>query len=279
MNFRYNEPMTKIYKKTWPRYFNLVKSNRKSFDFRLANFACQAGDILVLQEWDPETKQYTGREIEKEVTFVTSMSELEVWPQEQAEKYGYYLMSLAEPPTELHFDSQQKSVKEFVAYGLRRCDDYSAHGDVLQAVARDIRDRYETLTPPLHPMLQTANDILRDIEYEAYHDNRESDKELCSQLHTLLRDYNAGRWHPTVWALMANYREGQKGYSLLIERHHDSLRCDIPHAALNDIIQRIVEEVDTTQTDEQFLKNIAYMFTRERRCSCFAECQCERVYA
>lgn len=83
----------KIYKKTWPKYFELVKNGIKTFDFRLADFACSAGDILVLQEYDPETKQYTGRELEKEITLVLKQKDLEVWPKEEAEEHGYYIIS------------------------------------------------------------------------------------------------------------------------------------------------------------------------------------------
>jgi hypothetical protein len=85
--------MTKIYKKTWPNYFELVKNGTKTFDFRLADFACSPSDTLVLQEYDPKTKQYTGRELEKEITSVIKQKDLEVWPKEEAEKHGYYILS------------------------------------------------------------------------------------------------------------------------------------------------------------------------------------------
>ena len=55
----------KIPKKTWPELFEKILSGEKNFDLRLADFECQPGDILVMQEYDPKTKQYTGREIEK----------------------------------------------------------------------------------------------------------------------------------------------------------------------------------------------------------------------
>jgi hypothetical protein len=57
--------MAEIYKKTWPKYFELVRDGTKTFDFRLADFDCTPGDILVLQEWDPETREYTGSELRK----------------------------------------------------------------------------------------------------------------------------------------------------------------------------------------------------------------------
>ena len=56
-----------IKKKIWPEYFKLVKSGRKKFELRLADFEIKEGDILVLEEWDPKKKKYTGRRIRKKV--------------------------------------------------------------------------------------------------------------------------------------------------------------------------------------------------------------------
>jgi len=53
-----------IKKKIWPEYFQLIKNGKKTFELRLADWECNEGDVLILQEWSPETKDYTGcREI------------------------------------------------------------------------------------------------------------------------------------------------------------------------------------------------------------------------
>jgi len=59
-----------IEKKIWPEYFNKVASGEKTFEFRLADFDIEKGDTLVLKEWDPNTKEYIGRSVEKQVTMV-----------------------------------------------------------------------------------------------------------------------------------------------------------------------------------------------------------------
>jgi hypothetical protein len=58
-----------IEKKTSPEYFQAILEGKRTFELRLADFECKAGDILVLKEWNPETKEYTGRQIEKKATF------------------------------------------------------------------------------------------------------------------------------------------------------------------------------------------------------------------
>jgi len=62
--------MAIIKKKIWPEYFELVSSGKKKFELRLADFEVGEGDTLLLEEWDPKTKEYTGRKIEKKVSFV-----------------------------------------------------------------------------------------------------------------------------------------------------------------------------------------------------------------
>ncbi len=36
---------------------------------KLADRECNEEDVLVLKKWDPETKEYTDRVLEKEVTY------------------------------------------------------------------------------------------------------------------------------------------------------------------------------------------------------------------
>lgn len=79
----------KIEKKTWPEYFEKILSGEKNFDLRLADWQCQAGDILLLREWNPETKDYTGRQIEKEVGYVVKTKDFNIFSKEDVEKYGY----------------------------------------------------------------------------------------------------------------------------------------------------------------------------------------------
>jgi len=84
----------KIKKKVWPEYFQAILEGRKNFELRLADFECQPGDILVLREWDPETKEYTGRQIEKEASFVVKTKDCHFWSEEEVEKYGYQVIRL-----------------------------------------------------------------------------------------------------------------------------------------------------------------------------------------
>ncbi len=79
----------KIEKKTWPEYFEKILSGEKRFELRLADWQCQPGDILVLKEWNPETKQYTGRAIEKEVGYVIKTKNLNMFSKNDVEKFGY----------------------------------------------------------------------------------------------------------------------------------------------------------------------------------------------
>ncbi|MDP3916813.1 MAG: DUF3850 domain-containing protein [Nanoarchaeota archaeon] len=80
-------------KKVWPEYFQKILDGKKTYELRLADWECNEEDILVLQEWNPETKEYTGREIEKEVTYVGKTKNFTFWSKEDVEKYGYQIIA------------------------------------------------------------------------------------------------------------------------------------------------------------------------------------------
>lgn len=83
----------KIEKKIQPIPFQRILDGDKKYELRLADFNCQPGDTLFLREWDKQTKNYTGRVLEKEVTFVIKTKELTFWKAEEVEKYGYQIIS------------------------------------------------------------------------------------------------------------------------------------------------------------------------------------------
>ena len=55
--------MRKVRKKIWPKWFKIMKAKKKNVELRLADFNIKKGDILILEEWDPKKKEYTGRSI------------------------------------------------------------------------------------------------------------------------------------------------------------------------------------------------------------------------
>lgn len=84
----------KIQKKILPEYFEEIQSGHKTFELRLADWDCTSGDILVLKEWDPDNKEYTGREIEREVGYVLKTKDVKLFPPADVEKFGYQIISL-----------------------------------------------------------------------------------------------------------------------------------------------------------------------------------------
>jgi len=82
----------RIEKKVYKKYFEKILSGDKNFELRLADWECNEGDILILKEID-ENRNYTGREIEKEVTYVLKTKEIDLFPKEDVEEYGYQIIS------------------------------------------------------------------------------------------------------------------------------------------------------------------------------------------
>lgn len=57
--------------KIWPYYFRAVVEGRKKFELRKNDRGgFNAGEILILREWDPTTRDYTGRETRRRVLYV-----------------------------------------------------------------------------------------------------------------------------------------------------------------------------------------------------------------
>jgi len=85
-----------IEKKIWPQYFEKILSGEKNFELRLADWNCQIGDTLILKEWDPNTKDFTGRKVEKEVTYVLKTKNAHawgMWSKEDIEEHGFQIIS------------------------------------------------------------------------------------------------------------------------------------------------------------------------------------------
>lgn len=82
-----------VEKKILPEYFEKIRIGEKIFELRLADFKCKNGDTLVLKEWDHIDKKYTGREIEKKISYVLKTKDINLWPEEEVKKYGYQIIA------------------------------------------------------------------------------------------------------------------------------------------------------------------------------------------
>jgi len=86
--------MVEIKKKTWPEQFQKMLDGKKNTDLRLADFEIKEGDILILEEYNPKTKQYTGRLIKKKVKNLNKVNLMEFHSAENIKKFGHYVIEL-----------------------------------------------------------------------------------------------------------------------------------------------------------------------------------------
>jgi len=86
--------MATIKKKIHPKYFELVKAGKKKFELRLADFDVKEGDILVLEEWNPETKEFTGRSIERKIGYILRFNLDDFGQKKGIEEKGLYVIQL-----------------------------------------------------------------------------------------------------------------------------------------------------------------------------------------
>jgi ASC-1-like (ASCH) protein len=65
-------------------YFGSVLAGLKTFEIRFNDRDYKVGDILVLKEFNPFTKEFTGRVLEMKVTYLTNF----------AQQDGYVVMAI-----------------------------------------------------------------------------------------------------------------------------------------------------------------------------------------
>ena len=82
--------------KTWPEFFKSVASGDKAFEIRRDDRDFRVGDLLLLREWDPVTRAYSGRELHRQIKYMTGRGD--TWVKE-----GFVVLGLrasSGPPRE-----------------------------------------------------------------------------------------------------------------------------------------------------------------------------------
>lgn len=81
--------------KILPEYFDLIASGKKKYEFRVADFKVDEGDILILEAWDSSdhaTRKPTGRILEKKVTYAQKLILNEFKQTADIKKHGFYIL-------------------------------------------------------------------------------------------------------------------------------------------------------------------------------------------
>jgi len=60
--------------KCYPEYFMLVRYRRKNFEIRKNDRGFMIGDTIILKEWLPDRKEYTGKELSREIVDMFEMN-------------------------------------------------------------------------------------------------------------------------------------------------------------------------------------------------------------
>ena len=55
--------------KMWPKFYGAQMAGAKQFEVRKADRDFQLGDLLRLEEWDPETEAYTGEQLLRRISY------------------------------------------------------------------------------------------------------------------------------------------------------------------------------------------------------------------
>lgn len=83
--------------KSWPEYFKPVLDGVKTFEIRFDDRHYSVGDLLILQEWEPNTAKFSGRVIRKRVVYKTDGIGTGAVPPLAGLYRGYCILGLGEP--------------------------------------------------------------------------------------------------------------------------------------------------------------------------------------
>lgn len=73
--------------KTWPECYQAMANKIKTFEVRKNDRDFKVGDYLILEEWDPETKKYTGNRMDASIDYILGGGEFGI-------KKDYVVMSI-----------------------------------------------------------------------------------------------------------------------------------------------------------------------------------------
>jgi hypothetical protein len=182
--------------KTWPEYFQKVKSGEKTFEVRKLDRFFNEGDTLILKEWSPvrwqETNGYSGDQVEMKVTYVMNGGKWDI-PE------GICIMGIR--PTQTHWKEQLKeSWKHF-----------EGEDDFIYFIEQNFSktNGYDVLLKQ-HQQLGIENSLLESRIEEL--------KEDLSNAHKGEPWLNAATQHPPVQEVKSDYSNDVPMWEQLADR-------------------------------------------------------------
>lgn len=61
--------------KTWPKFYEAILNNTKPFEIRKNDRDFQVNDHVILREWEPSIRKYSGRSAQVVITYLTDFEQ------------------------------------------------------------------------------------------------------------------------------------------------------------------------------------------------------------
>jgi len=104
--------------KTWPTYFRISKEGHKHFEVRRYDRDFRPGQVILLREWDPSKEEYTGRELERRISWLLTGGKLGI-------EEGYCILAL-HPPDGIYYilEKVRRKIYEIQEGAMRKLVNY-----------------------------------------------------------------------------------------------------------------------------------------------------------
>jgi hypothetical protein len=91
--------MTEHDVKCWPQFFDTIESGQKPFELRKNDRNYQVGDTMLIREWNPSTKKYSGRQTRQLIISKLDHRAGAGCAAEFGLREGYVILGIAADPT------------------------------------------------------------------------------------------------------------------------------------------------------------------------------------
>ncbi len=134
---------------------------------------------------------------------------------------------------------------------IHRHVDFAISGKSIQKAAGTLS---HCVHPMIHKILLLAEDLAEDHRSDS--DTQRADWQTICEM---VESYHQGRWEPTIWSLLAIYRlSAQASVSIKISRQQGNITIETADNELRKLIEKTASTINSSQTDERFLQNLAH---------------------
>lgn len=171
--------------------------------------------------------------------------------------------------TDQRLKTAQELIDQFIDNCLRLRDQFKIHNIDYFVLGEEIKKASNSLPARIHPMIAeialSAPYLAEDVDDERGDYRDDTWNRICQ----LVENYANNRWTPTIWSLITVYAYWHNGksanasISARVNRINGHIEIETASDSLRAMLTDLSHKVDSSQTDEWYLHNLARQLPEE----------------